>query len=61
MGDFNWILVLPVVCLAAYALLTMILSGITLAILRKPKKKILLTMGLLVLGCVLLAVLAANR
>ncbi len=28
MGDFNWILVLPVVCLAAYALLTMILSAL---------------------------------
>ena len=27
MGDFNWILVLPVICLAAYGLLTMILSS----------------------------------
>jgi len=28
MGDFNWLLVLPVVCLAAYGLLTMILSAL---------------------------------
>ena len=28
MGDFNWLLVLPVVCLAAYGLLTMVLSAL---------------------------------
>jgi NADH-quinone oxidoreductase subunit N len=51
MGDFNWILVLPVVCLAAYGLLAMILSAVYRGDTRGPVLATLV--GLVMTGVIL--------
>ena len=57
MDDFNWILVLPVVCLAAYGLLTMILSALNRGDSRGP---VIATLFGLVMTGVILVVLWAQ-
>ena len=51
MGDFNWVLVLPVVCLAAYGLLTMILAALFRGDSRGPV--IATLVGLVMTGAIL--------